>query len=624
MVLRRALVATLAVLALMGVLLGRMTYLQVLGFQHYSTLSHENRVKLVAIPPTRGLIYDRNGVLLAENRPSFRLIVTPEEVRDMDDMLRRLGQVIELSAGDLERFRDLLARKRRFEEIPLKFRLSPEEVARFAVDRHRFPGVEVQAELSRHYPHGEVAVHALGYVGRINPQELQRLEEDGKLANYSGTSHIGKTGVERYYQDLLHGTVGVERIETNALGRPIRTLERDPPIPGQDIYLTLDMRLQRAAEAALGDYSGSVVAIDPKNGEVLAFVSKPGYDPNLFVNGIDYATYQDLQRDHDQPLFNRALRGQYPPASTLKPFIGLAALEENTVAASSTVYCPGAYQLPGNDHRYRCWKRAGHAHTNLYEAIAESCDVYFYDVAYRLGIDAMSRHMDAFNFGRRTGIDLSGELSGINPSREWKRAAKGESWYHGETVIAGIGQGYWLTTPLQLAQATAILANRGHRIRPHLLYGRRPANAERPIRHLPEPAGDPIELKNDRHWDEVIAAMRGVVHGRTGTARRVSEDMEYEMAGKTGTSQVFGLPQDRSEYDPEEIALRLRDHALFIAFAPIEEPRLAVAVVVENGGSGSAVAAPIAREVIDAYLALDTEAAPEEAQASLQPRGSQS
>lgn len=624
MVLRRALVATLAVLALMGVLLGRMTYLQVLGFQHYSTLSHENRVKLVAIPPTRGLIYDRNGVLLAENRPSFRLIVTPEEVRDMDDMLRRLGQVIELSEGDLERFRDLLARKRRFEEIPLKFRLSPEEVARFAVDRHRFPGVEVQAELSRHYPHGEVAVHALGYVGRINPQELQRLEEDGKLANYSGTSHIGKTGVERYYQDLLHGTVGVERIETNALGRPIRTLERDPPIPGQDIYLTLDMRLQRAAEAALGDYSGSVVAIDPKNGEVLAFVSKPGYDPNLFVNGIDYATYQDLQRDHDQPLFNRALRGQYPPASTLKPFIGLAALEENTVAASSTVYCPGAYQLPGNDHRYRCWKRAGHAHTNLYEAIAESCDVYFYDVAYRLGIDAMSRHMDAFNFGRRTGIDLSGELSGINPSREWKRAAKGESWYHGETVIAGIGQGYWLTTPLQLAQATAILANRGHRIRPHLLYGRRPANAERPIRHLPEPAGDPIELKNDRHWDEVIAAMRGVVHGRTGTARRVSEDMEYEMAGKTGTSQVFGLPQDRSEYDPEEIALRLRDHALFIAFAPIEEPRLAVAVVVENGGSGSAVAAPIAREVIDAYLALDTEAAPEEAQASLQPRGSQS
>lgn len=624
MVLRRALVATLAVLALMGVLLGRMTYLQVLGFQHYSTLSHENRVKLVAIPPTRGLIYDRNGVLLAENRPSFRLIVTPEEVRDMDDMLRRLGQVIELSEGDLERFRDLLARKRRFEEIPLKFRLSPEEVARFAVDRHRFPGVEVQAELSRHYPHGEVAVHALGYVGRINPQELQRLEEDGKLANYSGTSHIGKTGVERYYQDLLHGTVGVERIETNALGRPIRTLERDPPIPGQDIYLTLDMRLQRAAEAALGDYSGSVVAIDPKNGEVLAFVSKPGYDPNLFVNGIDYATYQDLQRDHDQPLFNRALRGQYPPASTLKPFIGLAALEENTVAASSTVYCPGAYQLPGNDHRYRCWKRAGHAHTNLYEAIAESCDVYFYDVAYRLGIDAMSRHMDAFNFGRRTGIDLSGELSGINPSREWKRAAKGESWYHGETVIAGIGQGYWLTTPLQLAQATAILANRGHRIRPHLLYGRRPANAERPIRHLPEPAGDPIELKNDRHWDEVIAAMRGVVHGRTGTARRVSEEMEYEMAGKTGTSQVFGLPQDRSEYDPEEIALRLRDHALFIAFAPIEEPRLAVAVVVENGGSGSAVAAPIAREVIDAYLALDTEAAPEEAQASLQPRGSQS
>ncbi len=624
MVLRRALVATLAVLALMGVLLGRMTYLQVLGFQHYSTLSHENRVKLVAIPPTRGLIYDRNGVLLAENRPSFRLIVTPEEVRDMDDMLRRLGQVIELSEGDLERFRDLLARKRRFEEIPLKFRLSPEEVARFAVDRHRFPGVEVQAELSRHYPHGEVAVHALGYVGRINPQELQRLEEDGKLANYSGTSHIGKTGVERYYQDLLHGTVGVERIETNALGRPIRTLERDPPIPGQDIYLTLDMRLQRAAEAALGDYSGSVVAIDPKNGEVLAFVSKPGYDPNLFVNGIDYTTYQALRPDHPQPLHSRAPRGPYPPASTLKPFIGLAALEENTVAASSTVYCPGAYQLPGNDHRYRCWKRAGHAHTNLYEAIAESCDVYFYDVAYRLGIDAMSRHMDAFNFGRRTGIDLSGELSGINPSREWKRAAKGESWYHGETVIAGIGQGYWLTTPLQLAQATAILANRGHRIRPHLLYGRRPANAERTIRHPPEPAGDPIELKNDRHWDEVIAAMRGVVHGRTGTARRVSEDMEYEMAGKTGTSQVFGLPQDRSEYDPEEIALRLRDHALFIAFAPIEEPRLAVAVVVENGGSGSAVAAPIAREVIDAYLALDTEAAPEEAQASLQPRGSQS
>ncbi len=599
----RVLLASVVIVVMMLVLIGRMAYLQVINHQHYSTLSQQNRVRLVPIAPTRGLIYDRNGVLLAENRPAFRLVVTPEQVPDMERTLAELAQLVELRDVDLERFEELRRRQRRFDEIPLKLRLSEEEIARLAVNRHRFPGVEIQAQLTRHYPLGAEAVHAVGYVGRINAQELEQLD----ATNYRGTTHIGKTGVERYYESLLHGTVGFERVETNALGRVIRTLERNPPIPGADIHLTLDIELQRVAEAALGEHTGAVVAIAPATGEVLAFVSKPGFDPNLFVNGIELDEFRALQSDRDRPLFNRALRGQYPPASTVKPFVGLAALEHNTVTAQDTVFCPGFYRLPGIDHRYRCWNRHGHGHETLTDAIVESCDVYFYDVSYRLGIDAMSSFMAPFGFGKPTGIDLNGELAGILPSREWKRRARNEAWFHGETLISSIGQGFSLSTPLQLAHATAILANRGVRVTPRLLMAVRTPDSEEPTPVEPDRSAERIQLRNEQHWDEVINAMRLSVTSPRGTARRIATP-DYQIAGKTGTSQVFSIAQD-GHYDASQLARELHNHALFIAFAPVQDPQIAVAVVVEHGGSGSAVAAPVAREVMDAWLLKEKQVA---------------
>lgn len=600
---RRAVVAGLIMLALFLMLGSRLTHLQVHSYQHYMTLSQENRIKLVALPPPRGLIYDRNGVVLAENRPSFRLVLTPEEVKDIDATLLQLAEIIDLSETDISRFRELLSRTRRFEEIPLKLRLSEAEVARLAVDRHRFPGVEVQAQATRYYPLGTIAAHAIGYVGRINVQELQRLTEQGKVANYSGSSHIGKLGIEQYYQDLLHGHVGVEKVETNALGRVIRTLERTPPTPGKDIHLSLDIRLQQAAEEALADYTGSIVAIAPKTGEILAFVSQPSYDPNLFVNGIDVNTYRALQEHPGTPLFNRALRGQYPPGSTIKPFVAMAALHHGAIRKNDRVYCPGYYTLPGVDHRFRDWKRSGHGHMDLKEAVAQSCDVYFYDLAYKVGIDALSDFLQEFGLGHRTGIDLSGELPGLMPTRDWKRANRGQPWFHGETLITGIGQGFTLATPLQLAEATATLANRGVRIRPHLRRAVGAPDTKQAVSPIVEEPHEPIVLQNDQHWSDIIESMRLVVHGRTGSARAIGRDLTYEMAGKTGTAQVFGIAQD-AKYDATKLARELHDHGLFIAFAPIEEPEIALAVVVEHGGSGSSVAAPIARQVIDTYMKL--------------------
>ncbi|NLO79398.1 MAG: penicillin-binding protein 2 [Xanthomonadaceae bacterium] len=599
---RRCLIAGAGMIVLILILILRLGYLQIASYQHYSMLSQENRIKLVALPPPRGLIYDRNGVVLAENRPSFRLVLTPEEVRDIDDTLRRLGEIIEISESDLSRFRELLGRSRRFEEIPLKVRLSEEEVARFAIDRHHFPGVEVQAQPTRYYPLGPVASHAIGYVSRINAEELRQLSAQGRAADYSGSSHIGKLGIERYYEHLLHGSVGVKKVETNALGRVIRSLETTPPIPGKDLYLTLDIRLQQRAEEALGEHTGAIVMIEPKTGEVLAFVSKPTYDLNLFVNGIDIETYRALQQDPYTPLFNRALRGQYPPGSVIKPLVALAALEHGVVRADDHIFCTGYYTLPGIDHRYRDWKRYGHGRMNLIESIAQSCDVYYYDVAYRLGIDDLSSFMLDFGLGQRTGIDLTGELPGLVPTRAWKRAHRNEPWFHGETLITGIGQGFMLTTPLQLADMTATIANRGVRVRPHLL--RQIGSNGNLSPPLVEPPSKVIKLKQEQYWDDVIEAMRRVAHSTTGTARAVGRNLDYQMASKSGTAQVFSLSQDDRDYAASELARELRDHALFIAFAPVDDPAIAVAVVVEHGNSGSSVAAPIAAQVIDAYLEL--------------------
>ncbi len=600
---RRAVLAGIGVTGLMGVLGLRMSQLQVAGHERYTTLSHANRMRLVPEAPNRGLIHDRNGLTLAENQPNFQLLLTPEQVPDMAATVDGLRSIMPVSERELERFHSLLRRSRRFEAVPLKIRMREEEAAAFAVHRHRFPGVDVEARLTRHYPHGPHAVHAVGYVGRINERDLRRLDQ----SRYAGTSHTGKTGAELQFEDMLHGHSGLQRVETNALGRVVRPLERVSPDPGQDVYLTIDSRLQRVAEDALGDFAGSIVAIDVRNGDVLALASKPLYDPNLFVNGIDSQTYTALQNDPDKPLFNRALRGQYPPGSTIKPFIGLAGLEHGMMQPSDRVFCPGHYSLPGINHRWRCWRRQGHGHMNFIDAMAESCDVYYYDLAYRMGIDRMHAFLSQFGFGRRPGLGMPGELGGILPSREWKRAARGESWFHGETIITGIGQGYFLTTPLQLAQATAILANRGKGVPPRLIRAIRD-NGSLDTRELGvEPLYEQVSVRDPALWDHIFDSMEETMHGRRGTGRNAARDLGYRMAGKTGTAQVFSLAQDQ-EYDEDEIERRLRDHALFNCFAPLDNPRIAVAVIVENGGSGGAVAAPMARTVVDAFLDLYGEA----------------
>lgn len=595
--LRRAVAAIMISSLLLLVLLGRLVYLQIVSHEHFQTLSEDNRVKIEPIPPTRGLIFDRNGVLLAENLPSYRLDIVPEQVEDLDVTLAELGELIEIRDQDIERFHKLRQRMHRFEGVPLRLHLNDKEVARFAINRHRFQGVDIQAGLSRHYPLNTQAAHAIGYVGRINENDLQRLDE----RNYRGTTHTGKTGIERTYEDVLHGTVGYQQVETNAQGRTLRVLERQSPVPGSDLYLTIDARLQAAAEAAFGDYNGSAVAIDPRDGTVLALVSLPSFDPNPFVKGIDYKRYQALQSNPDQPLFNRALRGQYPPGSTLKPFVGLAGLELGVTRPESTTFCPGYYTLPGKDHRYRDWKRGGHGTMDLHDAIVQSCDVYFYDLARSLGIDRMHDFLTYFGFGKRTGIDIIGELPGLMPSSEWKRRVKNEPWFPGETLISGIGQGFDLTTPVQLAAATATLSTYGEFHQPHLVKAiHDPAEDELqpvfqpPARHVPR-----VDIRN---WDQVIQDMVDVVHSPRGTARRLSHGIDYKIGGKTGTAQVFGLAQEE-EYEAEDVAEKLRDHALFIAFAPADAPRIAVAVIVENGGSGGAVAGPIARRILDEYFA---------------------
>jgi penicillin-binding protein 2 len=591
----RAIVAGLVVVLLLLLLVLRLADLQLLQHDTLITRSRENRVKLQPLPPTRGLIYDRNKVLLAQNLPSYSLEITPEQVPDLEPAIEALGHIIPIGESDRNRFQRLRRQSRRFDKVPIKVRLSQDEVAAFAVNRHRFPGIDIEARLLRDYPLADQTAHVLGYVGRINEQELQEID----VSNYSGTSHIGKNGVEKAYEERLHGTVGLQQVEVNAKGRVLRVLEREPPTPGYDLTLFLDMALQQEATKALGEHNGAVVAVDATTGGVLALVSKPGFDPNLFVEGISLGDYRALQDSEDNPLFNRALRGQYPPGSTIKPFIGLAGLETGTLSPEQKKFCPGFYRLPNHSHKYRDWKRGGHGAMNLRDAVTQSCDVYFYDLARSLGIDSLSGFLSYFGFGRPTGVDLTGELGGVLPSQEWKRRHRRAAWYPGETLITGIGQGYFLTTPLQLATATAALASRGTYMRPRVVASMRPAGSREP--EQPTRAETvKIEIDQPENWDTLIDAMANVVEGPRGTARRIRND-HYRIAGKTGTAQVFSVKQDE-KYDEDKIDPKMRDHALFIAFAPVESPRIAVAVVVENGGHGGSVAAPIARRVMDRYL----------------------
>ncbi len=594
---RRTFLAGAGVLVLLGLLGGRMGQLQVAGHQRYATLSQANRVKLVPIPPNRGLIYDRNGIVLAENRPNFQLLLTPEQVPDMEETLAGIRSILEVSDTEVERFRGLLRRSRRFEALPLKVRMTDREVAIFAANRHRFPGVEVEARLSRYYPHGTHAAHAIGYVGRINERELQRVDR----RRYGGSSHIGKTGTELQFEERLHGHAGLEQVETNALGRVIQPLGRRAPEPGDDMILTLDSRLQRAAEVALGQESGSIVAIDVRSGDILALASMPSFDPNIFVNGVDRATYAALQEHPERPLFNRSVRGQYPPGSTIKPFIGLAGLEHGIFKSDDTVFCPGHFSIDNVDHRWRCWRRRGHGEMDFLDAMIQSCDVYYYQLGYDMGINRMSAFLERFGFGRAPGVGIPGERGGILPSRDWKRQVHGEGWFHGETIITSIGQGYFLSTPLQLAHATAIIANRGVSVGPRVLRAVRDAsNGETLATEAAEPERV-VQLENDDLWDLVTRSMEDVVHTPRGTGRSIHSGLDYRIAGKTGTSQVFSLAQDE-EHDEEERERRLQTHALFTAFAPADDPRIAIAVLVEHGGGGGSVAAPKARQVLDAYM----------------------
>jgi len=596
LIMNRAIVMLVFAGFLILVLFARLLYLQVIAHEHFTTLSEDNRVKLQPIPPNRGLIFDRNGIVLAENLPSYRLEITPEQVQDMDATLSALAEIIEIREVDRSRFEKLRKRKPGFEAVPLLFHLNDVQVARFSANRHRFPGVDITAGLARHYPQGKLAVHALGYVGRIDERALKDLDS----SNYRGTTHTGKIGIEKSYEDLLHGTVGLQQVETTAQGRVLRVLNRVAPVSGHNLYLTLDSRVQDAAERAFGDFSGSAIAIDPNNGDVLAFVSLPTYDPNPFVNGIEYGNYAALRDDEKQPLFNRALRGQYPPGSTVKPFMGLAGLEQGVTRVHSSTYCPGFYMLPGNSRKYRDWKRTGHGTVNLHDAIVQSCDVYFYDLALSLGIDRIHGYLSHFGFGHRTGIDILGELPGLLPSQSWKRQRRDQPWFPGETIITGIGQGFFLTTPLQLATAAAALANGGRILQPNIVMAEQEAGSDELLPHHPRLL-ETITINDQAHWDAVIQSMVDVVHSARGTARKIGIDSPYKIAGKTGTAQVYGLKQEE-KYDAEAIEEKLRDHALFIAFAPADQPQIAVAVVVENGGGGGSVAAPIARAIMDAYL----------------------
>ncbi len=605
----RVILASVISIILLGIVVGRLIQLQVIDHEQFAEQSQGNRIRIEAVPPMRGLIFDRNGNVLAENLPAYQLELIPEQVPDIEDTLDRLARIGLIKEEDIPRFNGLIQSGPRFKPVALRFRLSDDEIANFAVQRPRFPGVDLQPRLVRHYPDGELVAHAIGYVGALSTADLERLDE----ASYAGTSHTGKTGVEHYNEDMLHGDVGFQQVVTNALGRqiPVETQEyadtmpeRQRPVPGANLHLSLDLDVQRVAHEQMAGRRGAIVAIDPNNGEILALVSSPSFDPNAFATGMSPSEYNALQTDEDRPLFNRAVRGSYPPGSTIKPMLSLAALEVGATNLTRRSLCFGWYSLPGSTHRYRDWRPEGHGEVDLHDAIEQSCDVYFYEISRDIGIDTMHRYLWQFGLGRNTGLDMAGEADGLVPSREWKRKAFRERadqvWFPGETVIASIGQGYMLATPLQLANAVAALAVRGQRYRPHMVAAfEDPLNGRRTL-IAPEPLAR-VEIDDTFYWDNILTAMHDVMQSPTGTARAAGQGAPYDMAGKSGTAQVFSVAQDE-EYDEEEIEERLRDHALFIAFAPLDAPEIAVSVIVENGSSGSRIAAPIARAVMDQYL----------------------
>jgi penicillin-binding protein 2 len=589
----RLIASLIGISFLMVVLVYRYYSLQIIQHDAFLTQSDRNRIRVEVIPPTRGQIVDRKGRLLATNQPTYVVGVIAERATDLPLLMQDLQQRLMLSEDELEAFRERVAQRRPFETIPLKVGLDDRALATVAVDLHQLPGVVVEAHLTRFYPFADLLSHVLGYVGRISPEDLEALESE----RYRGTLHTGKVGLEKRYERLLHGQPGFQHVETNAHGRLLRVLEKQPPQAGKDLRLYLDLDLQRIATEALGTQRGAVVALDPLNGGVLAMVSNPSFDANLFVEGISHSAYSVLRDSLDTPLLNRAVQGQYPPGSTVKPLLALGGLSRDFITTETTVRDPGWYRIPGDDRRYRDWtlrvRGGGHAEqVDMRMAIAESCDTYYYDLAFRMGIDTMEEVLAPFGLGRPTGVDTTGEQRGILPSTQWKREAMGEAWFPGETLSAGIGQGYMLATPLQLAQATMVLANRGSSFVPAIVH----RVGELTVGGVPR---EPVKMETE-DWQAVIAGMVDVVHSQRGTAASISRGITYQMASKTGTSQVIGIAQD-AIYEEDKVSERNRNHGLFIAFAPEDKPRIVVAVLAENGG-GSSAATPIARRVIDAWL----------------------
>jgi penicillin-binding protein 2 len=592
-------IAGAVVLAAFALLAARFLWLQVLQHDVYQAKAEDNRISIVPVTPNRGLIVDRNGVVIARNYSGYTLEIFPRRVKNVERTIDAVSEFVDITPRDRARFRKLLQETRNAESLPIKNRLSDEEVAKFAANRYRFEGVEIKARLFRQYPFGDVGSHALGYLGRINIQDQQKLEDDGVGPNYRGTDYIGKAGIEATYESELHGTTGFEQVEIDAAGRGIRTLSRTPSQPGNNVTLTLDMRLQQVAEIAFGDRRGALVAIDPNTGGVLALVSKPGFDPNMFVDGIDPQYWAELNGSIDKPLNNRAISGLYPPGSTIKPYLALAALETGKRRPSSTIFDPGYFDFGGR--RFRDDKKGGHGVVDMYKSIVESCDTYYYHLANDMGIDSIARFLGPFGFGSKSGIDLAGEFAGVLPSPEWKmkrfKQPAQQKWFPGETISIGIGQGYHSYTPLQLAQAMAMLATGGTMYKPRLLdHIDNPRTGDR--RPVPSEVLHTITLRRD-NVDFIKRAMAGV--NKEGTAARAFAGATYTVGGKTGTAQVIAIKQNE-KYEEAKVAERHRDHSLFIAFAPVESPRIALAIIVENGGFGARAAAPLARTVLDYFM----------------------
>jgi penicillin-binding protein 2 len=598
LVARRTVVSFIFVGILMLIIIFNLYQLQVRQYEDYQTRSNGNRIKVLPVAPNRGLIYDRNGVILAENKPVFSLEITPEEVDDLDSTIEQLSELMSLSETEVSEFKRSLKRQRRFKPLSIREQLSHDDVALFSAQQHKFPGVSIEARLSRYYPFKDTLTHMLGYVAKINKKDLSKLEENEQLANYAATHDIGKQGVEKFHERILHGEVGYQQVEVNNQGRIIRVLSFEPPIPGRDIVLNIDINIQKKAQEVLAGRRGSVVVMDPNEGSVLALYSSPSYDPNLFVHGISQKEYNKLLSSKNSPLLNRATQGRYPPASTVKPHLALLGLEEGIIDKDTEIHDRGTYRLNNVNHVWRDWKKYGHGKVNVTKAIEVSCDIFYYDLAYKLGIDRISESMQEFGFGRRTGIDLAEESSANMPSRGWKRAKFNEPWYIGDTIPVGIGQSYWNATPLQLAQSLNFLINKGQRHTPRLIKG---FMIEGGVNKIPIETQSPIPIVDEQNWDIVLDAMYGTVNREHGTARGAFQNTDYVSAGKTGTAQLFSVAQD-AEYEEENVSARLKDNAMYVGYAPYIAPEISMSIVIENAGGGSSNAAPAARTIMDYYF----------------------